>query len=136
MKDMLGFIFLCFICINLYAEVGTSTSTTVTKSATNGTNTNKETITTTTTTTTIDTDAGIVSAIYTKYAKDSALIGTDITVTSQNSFVVLEGNVTMQSQADEAVQAAKSVPGVKDVKSNISIKTNPKEPPKPNPSNY
>ena len=97
---------------------------------------NTKTTITTTTTTNINTtsahndnDDKIVSAIYTKYAKDPALTGTQITVTSQNGIVTLNGTVTGQAQADEAVIAAKSVNGVKDVRSAILVTTNPPKTP-------
>lgn len=87
--------------------------------------------TTVTTTTTIDSgkDDEIVASIYNKYAQSSALIGTAITATSNNGVVTLTGSVTAQSQADEAVSAAKSIQGVKDVISNINVTTGPKPTP-------
>ncbi len=115
----------------LLAEEGNTTSTSIIKSNTTGTGTNANdtTSTTTTTTTTIvhDVDADIVSAINAKYANDAALIGTDIQVSSKKGVVTLNGSVTMQSQADEAVDVAKSIPAVKTVLSNINVKTNPKQ---------
>lgn len=131
-------IYFALLCAHPYAQEGTTTTTTVIQSPVNGSYTDKETsITTKTTTTTVhNLDAEIVSNIYAKYAQDSALIGTDLTVSSQQGIIILEGNVTMQSQADEAIKVAKSIPGVSDVRSNIVIKTNPKEPPKPNPAKY
>jgi osmotically-inducible protein OsmY len=74
-------------------------------------------------------DDDIVSAIYTKYAKNAALIGTSLTVGSQNGIVTISGNVTAQSQADAAIQDAKSIAGVKDVRSTINVTTNPKPAP-------
>ena len=70
-------------------------------------------------------DDDIVSAVYAKYAKDPALIGTTLTVSSQNGIVIIGGTVTAQSQADEASIAAKSVNSVKDVRSSINVITNP-----------
>lgn len=87
--------------------------------------------TTTVTTTTIPVDVStpeddnIVTLVYTKFAKVSALIGTSLTVKSVNGIVTVSGMVTAQSQADAAAEAAKSVPGVKDVRSNIKVTTNP-----------
>jgi len=70
-------------------------------------------------------DDKIVSAVYAKFSKTSALIGTNLTVTSLNGIVTIEGIVTSQSQADAAVEAAKSIKGVDDVRSNITVTTNP-----------
>jgi len=115
----------------IFAETATSTSTTVTNVTTTPetvTNNNANaTTTSTTTSTTIVTsyDTNIIAAVYDKYAKDPALIGTNLTVGSQNGVVSVSGTVTAQSQADQAVIAAKSVPGVKDVKSFIHVTTNP-----------
>lgn len=70
-------------------------------------------------------DDDIVTAVYAKFAKAPALIGTTITASSVNGVVTLNGTVTGQSQADAAVEAAKSVGGVKDVRSSIKVTTNP-----------
>lgn len=116
----------------VFAETGTSTSTTVNVTTTPATvpdsnaNTATTSSTTTTSTTTVtSSDTNIIAAVYDAYAKDAALIGTNLTVGSQNGVVSISGTVTSQSQADEAVIAAKSVPGVKDVKSSIHVTTNP-----------
>lgn len=134
---------LMLTCTTIFAEQeGTSTSTSVTSTTTTGSgnsNTNKSTQstshTTTTSTTSNSIDDDIVSAIYAKYNKDPALTGTKLTVSSQNGIVTVSGTVTSQSQADEASIAAKSVNGVKDVRSNINVTTNPnpyKSPARPN----
>ena len=94
-----------------YADTVSKMTTTVTKS--------------TTTVTVSDTDAKIIAAIYTKYAKDAALIGTKLTVDSVNGNVAITGSVTMQSQEDAAVSTAKSVEGVKTVVPNIIVSTHP-----------
>ena len=112
---------------------GTSTSSTVTNTQTapvavtnsNGTTQMSTTYSTTTSTTSNSKDDDIVSAVYAKYAKDPALIGTALTVNSQNGVVTINGTVTGQAQADEASIAAKSISGVKDVRSNINVTTNP-----------
>lgn len=70
-----------------------------------------------------DTDARIIAAIYSKYAKDTVLIGTKLTVNCVNGDVTITGPVTMQSQEDEAVQVAKSIAGVKSVVSTIDVTT-------------
>lgn len=112
----------------------TSNVTTSSGAATSTDNSSSTSSTThsTTTTTVNDGDANIVSAVYAKYAKDSALIGTTLTVSCSNGVVSVAGSVTAQSQADEAVIAAKAIPGVKDVRSTIQVMTHPnvKAPPK------
>lgn len=142
MNNVLKSIIVSFIilsCAAIFADEGTTTSSTVTTQTSGGSrNSNPNTSTTTTTTTTVNNinDDNIVSAIYAKYAKDSALIGTKLTVNSKNGIVTLEGTVTAQSQADEAVILAKSINGVKDVRSSINVITNPQgnlpPPQKPN----
>jgi len=85
-----------------------------------------ETTTYTTTTTTVRTrDEEIVSNIYARYAREPALTGTQLTVGSRNGIITINGTVTAQSQADEAVNEALAVAGVKDVRSNIQVITNP-----------
>lgn len=73
-------------------------------------------------------DQRIVAAIYDKYAKSAALVGTAIKAVSQNGVVTLSGNVTAQSQADEAVSIAKATPGVSLVNTEIVVKTNSNPP--------
>lgn len=130
-------------CTSIFADAGSSTSSSVTTTTNLGGEGNSNTAnptqsttyTTTTSTTSSSVDDDIVSAVYTKYAKDPALIGTTLTVSSQNGIVTVSGTVTAQSQADEASIAAKSVNGVKDVRSNIKVTTNPnpyKSPSRPN----
>lgn len=119
-------------CTAIFADDITSTTsseTTTSSGATNGINngntTTKSTVTRSTTTSVNSNDDAIVSAIYARYAKDSALIGTALTVSCKNGIVTLNGSVTAQSQADEAVIVAKSISGVNDVRSSINVKTNP-----------
>lgn len=81
-------------------------------------------------------DDDIITAVYAKFAKTPALIGTKITANSVNGVVTLNGTVTAQSQADAAVEAAKTISAVKDVRSEIVVTTNP-DLNKPNPAaNY
>lgn len=123
--------FLISFCSVIFAETGTSVSTTIIKTSPPSAAPaaiEKETSHTTITSTTFPgspADDAIVSAVYAKYAKDPALIGTSLTVTSQNGIVTVNGTVTAQSQADAASIAAKAVAGVKDVRSNIHVTTNP-----------
>ena len=133
---------LALTCTIIFAQSETSTSSSVTNTSSSGTNshdnntTESTTYTTTTTNTKTSKDDDIVSAIYSKYAQESALDATSLTVSSQNGIVTVSGTVTAQSQADEAVIAAKSIPGVKDVRSSISVTTNPNanKPGKPAPN--
>lgn len=125
-----------------YALTETTTSTTVTstssgsQSATPTTITKKTTNTSITTTTNNNIDQKIVSDIYARYAKESALIGTDLTVKCKNGFVTISGTVTAQSQEDQAVIVAKSIAGVKGARSNINVLTNPKNDKSTNVPNY
>ncbi|MFZ2316014.1 MAG: BON domain-containing protein [Gammaproteobacteria bacterium] len=69
-------------------------------------------------------DAAIIANIYNRYKIEAALIGTNLVVTSEDGIVKVEGTVTAQSQADAAMQAAKSISGVREVVSNIHVLTN------------
>lgn len=91
---------------------------------------NEGTTITTTVTTTPDNapspeDEAIISAVYDKFKKAPALIGTSLTVTSTNKVVTISGTVTAQSQADAAIEAAATVVGKSYVRSNIKVTTNP-----------
>lgn len=145
------FFLLClFAATSSLADSSTSSSTNSSSTETNTSNkspgepansnansTTKTTVTNSTTTTTVnDGDATIVGMIYKKYAKDSALDGTSLTVTCTNGVVAISGNVTMSSQAEEAVIDAKSIMGVKEVKSSINITTNQTESHRPKTPNY
>lgn len=117
-----------------FANTQTSTNSTVTNSTTapttvidnNGNQTTQSTTNSTSTSTTknVNIDDEIKGAIYSKYAKDAALIGTSLTVDSKDGSVTISGTVTAQSQADEAVIAAKSIKGVQSVRSDITVTTN------------
>lgn len=123
-----------FLSLHNLVNAETITQSIVTTTKTGDTQTTEATPSRTTISTRSPLDDNIVSAIYAKYAKDSALIGTNINANSENGIVTLTGTVTAQSQADAAVIAAKSVKGVKDVRSNINVITNPKPTPKPIPN--
>lgn len=116
-------------------QTGTPTTTATPVIVTPPTTTNATT-TTTTTTQVVDTDTPIVSGIYSLFAKSAALIGTNLTVASKDGMVTITGSVTAQAQADEALRLAQTVPGVKDVQSNITVTTNPVAPPTPVIPNY
>ncbi len=129
MKTRLIFItlLLCYQLTGLAQTVpaGTQTTTVITTpAATQPLNT---TVTTTTVPIGVSTaeDDRIVVDIYRTYSSVSALIGTSLNAKSVNGIVTISGTVTSQSQADAAISAAKTVPGVKDVLSNISVTTNP-----------
>lgn len=131
MNKKLMLISVVLFSMSVFAEE--KSSTTITNVSTTGVNpstntiskTSSTTVSTSTTTMPDAKDDDIVSAVYAKYAKDQALIGTHLTVTCKNRMVTVSGTVTAQAQADEAIIAAKSVPGVKDALSNINVITNP-----------
>lgn len=137
MKNLFIFFIATFIVLLFIERWGiaatTSTPPTVTTPNTviinnapdGGTTRQSTTYSTTKTTTTTVNDDKIVSLIYDRYGKDPALIYTNLTVTSENGVVTISGTVTAQSQADEAVIAAKKVPGVNDVRSDINVLSNP-----------
>lgn len=130
-----------FFCNVIVAdEIKNTNSTTVTNTSNtpmgDNANLSTETSTTSTTTTVTNMDDKIVTAIYAKYAKDSTLIGTNLSVKSVNGIVTIYGTVVSQSQADEAVIAAKSISGVKDARSAINVTTNPSVNKSAPPANY
>lgn len=122
----------------LAAETQTSTTTTTIQNdiiqPAPQTTTTTTTVKSETTTAPNEVDTAIMNAIYNKFAKESALIGTALTVTSANGIVTLQGTVTSQSQADQAILVAKSITGVKSVNSQINVKTNMGNPPTVNPN--
>jgi hyperosmotically inducible periplasmic protein len=67
-------------------------------------------------------DPTITSNVLTKISQDNTLTGSSITASSQQGVVTLNGTVSSQAQADAAMNAAKSVNGVKNVQSNITVK--------------
>jgi osmotically-inducible protein OsmY len=112
--------------MNTTAPTTQSTTTYTTTNPINPAPTTQATTTYSTTSTTVSSaDEGIVTDIYAKYTKEPALIGTSLTVNSENGIVTISGNVTAQAQADAAMIAAKSIAGVKDVRSAITVTTNP-----------
>jgi len=124
-------VFLLLASLDVLAE-SSSTSSTITNTTTSGgavnnngnaTATQSTTYSTTNSTTVNSHDNDIISAVYKNYAQDPALTGTKLTVNFQNGILSVSGTVTAQSQADEAVIAAKKVPGVQDVRSSINVIT-------------
>lgn len=73
---------------------------------------------------TVESDGRLVANIYKSFSRDSALIGTTLTAVCSAAVCTISGNVTAQSQADEAYQQAKRVIGVKEVISHIVVITN------------
>jgi hypothetical protein len=114
---------------SLFAQTAVTDDTDTVTAATPATTTPATTTVTTTVTTEggviSEADSNIISQIYDQYGKEPALLGTSLTATSQNGVVTISGNVTQQSQADQAIIAAKKVAGVKEVRSNIIVSTNP-----------
>lgn len=83
-----------------------------------------------------DADSSIISGIYARYSKESALTGTNLNISSDNGIVTISGNVTQQSQAEQAIAVAKAYPGVKTVISKITVLTNPNASVTPEVKNY
>lgn len=67
-------------------------------------------------------DSSLDAAVQAKIAQTTSLANRTIGVSSRNGAVVLSGNVDTTVEETEAITAAKSVPGVTDVKSNIKVK--------------
>ncbi len=64
----------------------------------------------------------ILANVQTKISQDPTFAGTTISVTSQPGVVIiLDGMANSQAQINAAINAAKSIPGVIDVKSNLTI---------------
>lgn len=132
MKTLLYIILTAMLpCCVVFAGIATTTTITNTPASTVNQSGAVRSPTTTITTVTTDTsmptaeDDNIVPAVYAKFSKTPALIGTNLKVTSLHNVVTINGVVTAQAQADAAVEAAKSVEGVESVRSNISVTTNP-----------
>ena len=66
-------------------------------------------------------DTNIMTSVSGSIAQDNNMSGSNITVSCEDGVVSLNGTVISQAQADTAVNDAKQVAGVKDVKSNISV---------------
>lgn len=67
-------------------------------------------------------DATITSAIKMKLARDQTVKASSIDVDTKNGNVTLTGNVGSQTEANRAIELARAVEGVKDVKSNLTVK--------------
>lgn len=68
-------------------------------------------------------DEAIVVNVKSKISEDANLRGLDITVVSQDGFVILDGVVNNQAQIDAVVNTAKTINGVKNVTSALSLET-------------
>lgn len=129
MNCIIKIILLSSMCSCVFAQTethsSTVTSTTGGAAPTNTPNESTTYTTTTTTSTTVNHDQTIVAAIYAKFNKNPALIGTSLTVTSVDGIVTINGTVTAQAQAEAAITDARSIAGVSSVRSNIYVTTNP-----------
>lgn len=67
-------------------------------------------------------DAGITSAIKTKFANDDLVSGSNISVDTAQGIVTLNGTVASQAELDRAIQLGRSVTGVNIVRSRLTIK--------------
>ncbi len=70
---------------------------------------------------TID-DATITTRVKTALLNDPQVSGTSIDVSTTVGVVTLSGIVKSQADQDRAIQVARGIPGVKDVKSTLQIK--------------
>ena len=69
-------------------------------------------------------DSYLTSAIKTKLLADTGLKAFDIKVITENRVVTLSGTLPTAALRDQAITVAKSVSGVKEVVSNIEVKSN------------
>ncbi|HZV98677.1 MAG TPA: BON domain-containing protein [Methylophilaceae bacterium] len=67
-------------------------------------------------------DSVITTKVRTALLADASIKSTDIEVNTTNGEVHLSGKVENQSQIDQAVEAARKVEGVKNVKNELSVK--------------
>ncbi|HET8882722.1 MAG TPA: BON domain-containing protein [Solimonas sp.] len=68
-------------------------------------------------------DSAITAKVKTALLAEKGLKSTDISVETQNGVVQLSGFVVSSAQTDQAVDVAKHVNGVKDVKNDLRQKT-------------
>jgi hyperosmotically inducible protein len=66
-------------------------------------------------------DGSITAAIKMKLANDETVSASKIDVDTKDGFVTLNGTVTTQAEADRAVSLARTVDGVKEVRSNLIV---------------
>ncbi|MGH8444729.1 MAG: BON domain-containing protein [Solimonas sp.] len=68
-------------------------------------------------------DSAITAKVKSALLAEKGLKSTDISVETQNGTVQLSGFVASSAQTDQAVDVAKHVKGVKDVKNDLRMKT-------------
>lgn len=68
-------------------------------------------------------DSAITAKVKSALLAEKGLKSTDISVETQNGTVQLSGFVASSAQIDQAVDVAKHVKGVKDVKDDLRLKT-------------
>ena len=66
-------------------------------------------------------DADLSANVKAQLTQESTLAGANIQAQANNGIVTLEGSVANKAQEDKAVAIAKSVNGVQDVKSNLTL---------------
>ena len=67
-------------------------------------------------------DTVLSEKVQSELTKQPSLKGQSVSAASHEQVITLEGSVETQAQADVAIKTAQSVPGVKDVKSQLTIK--------------
>src|SRR5512133_907663 len=68
-------------------------------------------------------DASITAQVKTALLNDSQVNATKIDVSTSNGVVTMSGTVRSQPEQERAIQIARRVNGVKDVKANLNIGT-------------
>lgn len=68
-------------------------------------------------------DSVLTTKVKSALIADTGVAGSDVKVETRNGEVQLSGVVKSQAQADRAVQIARGMDGVKDVKNNMTVKT-------------
>jgi hyperosmotically inducible protein len=66
-------------------------------------------------------DASITAAIKMKFANDATVSASKIDVDTKDGMVTLTGAVSSQTEADRAIELARSVDGVKMVHNNLTV---------------
>jgi hyperosmotically inducible protein len=66
-------------------------------------------------------DGSITAAIKMKLANDETVSASKIDVDTKDGLVTLNGTVSTQTEADRAISLARTVDGVKDVRSNLIV---------------
>lgn len=69
-------------------------------------------------------DANLSIQVQEKIIEDKKLAGSGILVTAQQGIITLTGTVDQLAKIDEAIKVAKSVPGVKEVRTKIQVRIN------------